>query len=313
MKKSNFIKRRAQRISIYLTHLPLFAKYLTVMTILMIVSYLVLASSLSVLLSNRWAKETQNNLSDSVKQCAEYSERLLEKCTTREEVNNALIIISNNIGVTASAVDTDVFFCNQEGKVLICREDFLYEFSPNSKGCLIHSGYLIPKNIMQEVEHGKYTSVDEVPGLFTEDTFFVGYPVYVQGHFIGGVFASTPIQPKLKEYVSNMGGVFLTSALFASAFSFIVVYAFTAKMTSPMRQMSAATKAYAQGDFSKRVKVRGSDEVAELCRSFNQMATALSVLESSRRSFVANVSHELKTPMTTIGGFIDGMLDGTIP
>ena len=313
MKKSNFVKRRAQRISIYLTHLPLFAKYLTVMTILMIVSYLVLASSLSVLLSNRWAKETQNNLSDSVKQCAEYSERLLEKCTTREEVNNALIIISNNIGVTASAVDTDVFFCNQEGKVLICREDFLYEFSPNSKGCLIHSGYLIPKNIMQEVEHGKYTSVDEVPGLFTEDTFFVGYPVYVQGHFIGGVFASTPIQPKLKEYASNMGGLFLTSALFASAFSFIVVYAFTAKMTSPMRQMSAATKAYAQGDFSKRVKVRGSDEVAELCRSFNQMATALSVLESSRRSFVANVSHELKTPMTTIGGFIDGMLDGTIP
>ena len=52
--------------------------------------------------------------------------------------------------------------------------------------------------------------------------------------------------------------------------------------------------------------------MAQLSEAFNTMAMSLSALESSRRSFVANVSHELKTPMTSIGGFIDGMLDGTI-
>jgi signal transduction histidine kinase len=77
--------------------------------------------------------------------------------------------------------------------------------------------------------------------------------------------------------------------------------------------MARATKKYAQGDFSYRVKKREDDELGALAESFNSMAISLATLESSRRSFVANVSHELKTPMTSIGGFIDGMLDGTIP
>jgi signal transduction histidine kinase len=83
--------------------------------------------------------------------------------------------------------------------------------------------------------------------------------------------------------------------------------------------MSAAAKQYATGDFSTRVAINrgkfrifGYDEVDELVQAFNTMAQALASLEMSRRSFVANVSHELKTPMTTIGGFIDGILDGTI-
>ena len=77
--------------------------------------------------------------------------------------------------------------------------------------------------------------------------------------------------------------------------------------------MSAAAKQFAIGDFSYRVKVEGSDELADLGIAFNDMADALDKLESSRSSFVANVSHELKTPMTSIAGFIDGILDGTIP
>ena len=77
--------------------------------------------------------------------------------------------------------------------------------------------------------------------------------------------------------------------------------------------MAEATKRYAAGDFSMRVHVDGRNEMADLAGAFNSMARDLASLESARRSFVANVSHELKTPMTTIGGFIDGILDGTIP
>lgn len=313
MAKNNFFKRGFLRIARFFTHLPLFAKYLTVMTSLMLVSYIVLASSLTVFLSNRWSKETQELLQVNVKQSAEYTENLLSKCYTREDAENALVIMCNNVGVTATAIDTDIFFVNHEGKVIVCREDFLYNYSPNSDGCLVHSGYTIPKEIIEQVSQGEYFNRKEIDGLFTEDTFFAGYPVYMNDTFVGAFFASTPVEAKLKEYASNMVGMYFWSAVFAAALSFLVIYAFTAKLTNPLRQMSNATKSYAQGDFSKRVRVRGSDELAELCQSFNQMATALSVLESSRRSFVANVSHELKTPMTTIGGFIDGMLDGTIP
>ena len=77
--------------------------------------------------------------------------------------------------------------------------------------------------------------------------------------------------------------------------------------------MSEAARCMGDGDFSKRIPVTTEDEVGELAIAFNNMTDSLVKLESTRRSFVANVSHELKTPMTTICGFIDGIIDGTIP
>ena len=139
----------------------------------------------------------------------------------------------------------------------------------------------------------------------------MGRPIYQDGNIIGTVFAlsNTGIQD-LSIIVLRL---FLVSAFFCLIFAFICIYYLTKKMLSPLQQMSKAAKQFAAGDFSYRVKIVGADELADLGKAFNDMAEALAVLEGSRRSFVSNVSHELKTPMTSIAGFIDGILDGTIP
>ena len=78
--------------------------------------------------------------------------------------------------------------------------------------------------------------------------------------------------------------------------------------------MAQATRLYAEGDFDVRMRDYGrNDEVGELAASFNNMAESLQQTERQRREFIANISHELKTPMTTIAGYTDGILDGTIP
>ena len=77
--------------------------------------------------------------------------------------------------------------------------------------------------------------------------------------------------------------------------------------------MSDAAKCLAKGDFSKHIEVHREDEIGQLADAFNHMTLSLEAGEKMRRGFVANVSHELKTPMTTISGFVDGVLDGTIP
>ena len=77
--------------------------------------------------------------------------------------------------------------------------------------------------------------------------------------------------------------------------------------------MSRMAKEFAKGNYKARVRVRGSDEVAELAIAFNNMAESISRLELMRNTFVANVSHDLRTPMTTISGFIDNILSGAIP
>ena len=84
------------------------------------------------------------------------------------------------------------------------------------------------------------------------------------------------------------------------------------RFTSPLAQMNDIAKSYAKGDFDKRVKVTSNDEIGQLAESFNSMADDLQGLEDMRRSFVANVSHELKSPLASMWGFLQAMLDGSI-
>ena len=76
--------------------------------------------------------------------------------------------------------------------------------------------------------------------VMDEYFFMASYPVKVNGKVVGVVFAVKPVQSSLREYTTNMAGMYLSSALFAAALSFLVIYAFTAKMTKPLRQMSNA-------------------------------------------------------------------------
>ena len=93
----------------------------------------------------------------------------------------------------------------------------------------------------------------------------------------------------------------------------IAVYFITERITSPLKNMSRAAKSFAAGKFDIRVDETGDDEVAELAAAFNAMAESLRRADEMRSSFLANVSHDLKTPMTTISGFIDAILVGAIP
>ena len=94
----------------------------------------------------------------------------------------------------------------------------------------------------------------------------------------------------------------------------VCIFLYVRTMMKPLRQLTAASRQMAEGMFDARVEVtRPSPEVAELAATFNMMADRLSETEESRREFVANVSHELRSPITSISGFVQGMEDGTIP
>jgi signal transduction histidine kinase len=93
----------------------------------------------------------------------------------------------------------------------------------------------------------------------------------------------------------------------------IAIYFITERIIHPLKNMTTASKKFAKGDFSSRVRVYGNDEVAELGNAFNNMADSLESLEKMRKSFLASISHDLRTPMTTISGFIDGINSGAIP
>ena len=102
-------------------------------------------------------------------------------------------------------------------------------------------------------------------------------------------------------------------AIWTLAATLFAVFFISERIMSPLRNISAATKSFAQGHFDVRIPVEGNDEIAELATAFNNMAVTLQNNEKTRSAFLGNISHDLRTPMTTISGFVDGMLDGAIP
>ncbi len=96
--------------------------------------------------------------------------------------------------------------------------------------------------------------------------------------------------------------------------AFVTTSVTSLKQTRPLKDMAEAVRKFGHGEYDTRVDCNGRcDEVGELAEAFNAMADSIAQSEAKRSEFVANISHELKTPMTTIAGFADGILDGTIP
>ncbi len=142
--------------------------------------------------------------------------------------------------------------------------------------------------------------------------FTVGVPYVSGGKVHAAVFIHTSEQNVEASYRDILGEMFriLLIILSLGAVSILIVCRF---ITRPLRAMAAAADRFARGDFEERLSVASRDEVGRLAESLNSMAEDLNRLEQTRREFVANVSHELRSPLTSMQGFINGILDGTVP
>lgn len=207
-------------------------------------------------------------------------------------------------GVIGESVNADIYLADIEGNIILCSATSVGEQFATS----------ISPNIMNFFRTGDtYTETGKLGGVYQDPHYTVGRPVLDRSNrVVGAVFASTSAA-SLTTFLLDIFQMFIISSAVVMLFSFMIIYFITSGMVRPLQDMLSATHSFSKGDFSMRVPVEGDDEIAMLSAAFNAMASSLATMEQTRRSFTANVSHELKTPMTTIGGFIDGILDGTIP
>lgn len=281
------------------------------------VSFVFVGGALLVLVSTYWMDEKTQLLEENVVSVSENTGDVLSSDYLGESGRGSVIVICNTLLQISNAIDADVFICNPQGYVVYCKEILRSDMVLSSENCTIHSGYKMPDDAMLRAMLDTYSTTGTI-GDESNLNFIVGSPIVVNGITVGVVFATQPIVAGLSPYVMAIFRMFSFAAVIALILAFVTAYFQTFRLTQPLNQMSAAAKQYAKGDFSARITIKksffnsGGDEIAELVGAFNSMAQALATTEASRRSFVANVSHELKTPMTTIGGFIDGILDGTI-
>lgn len=146
----------------------------------------------------------------------------------------------------------------------------------------------------------------------TGPLFTVAVPWMQEGYMLGAVFIQTGAQTISSVY-QDLGAQVALSSLAAFLLAAVCVFFFTRQITRPLTAIAGVAGEMSLGRFTTRAPEKGTREVRELAATINVMAAQLGALEQSRRDFVANVSHELRSPVTSIQGFAQGLLDGTVP
>lgn len=236
-----------------------------------------------------------------------YLDGLMTSAASRTELctdENGTINVSAARAVYADiAENTEVVFTltDKNGAVLVCSE---------ASPCC-HTDENFPEDIVSSAAKGGFYELSTLDNFYDRDYFNIAYPVSIKGeeHILFGRLSSAGFADYIKNLVSTT--VLVETAIIA--FVFYILYIYTNSIFSPVREMTMAAQRFGAGDFSAKLSIDAENEFGFLANSLNEMASSLEELENTRKSFISNVSHELKTPMTTIGGFVDGILDGTIP
>jgi len=173
----------------------------------------------------------------------------------------------------------------------------------------------LPADMGKKLAQGDTYAGSSNLGFYESSRFVVAIPSRTSGDgtvLVGPVLAITE-QGSMTEIWRAFLGIFGLTAVTVLLIAFVATATTTMQQIKPIKDMVSATRKFTEGNFDARVYDSGrDDEIGELTEAFNAMADSLQQTERQRREFIANISHELKTPMTTIAGYADGILDGVI-
>jgi len=290
----------------------IFRKYILTFFLILLVIFLVLMSVV-VALVNDYSDSMQTEIAKSTAKSAEAYIELRYKHSSEEsftdfvneykgDITDIVVSVSENInGVT-------LVLANENGRLLLSatgkEEPYFFDETDVQ--------HLSESTIKKLLGNEAFRISEKSEKRFKPSDVAYAVPVVANGEVKGSVIAVSSSQ-SLQALINELIKTIVISSLWIMLASLIAVYFITEKITGPLRQMSKAAKKMAVGKFDTRIPVRGKDEVSELAESFNHMAESLENLETTRNTFMANVAHDLRTPMTTISGFIDNILVGAIP
>lgn len=226
------------------------------------------------------------------------------------EVANSLFVgqlnqnrLSEDLRILDKFLDAKIWVVDENGVIYgvseVNEDNYLGQKIDGSKQQLLRAGSSI-------YERGNFG------GMLTGQSLIVGYPIFYGGTFKGSVIVHASL-PEVKKTFRDIYQMTLWAIILSGIIAYILLYIQIKKISTPLKEIAQAARIIAGGEFQKRLQIDTKDEIEELSKSFNHMAESLEKIEENRRNLIANISHDLRSPMTTIRGFIEGILDGTIP
>lgn len=277
-----------------------------VINICMLLCIFLLFGSYFMISMDRYAnEEKEENLKRTASRAAELTALVFDNYSI---IMERLYTVS--LSQLASDGGADILIYNTSGSpAYYSPTDALGQTSPANN-------LMIEQSTIDSIIAGNaYSGITTLNGVFPSSMFVYGLPIHSShGEAIGVVFVASNAD-RTEMLYSQISTVFAWGILVSLIFALTVSYFVSAKMLSPLTDIANAVKSFSHGKFYARVPVKSSTptEIASLAESFNNMAASLEQFETQRRDLIANISHDLKTPLTIISGFVDGIIDDIIP
>lgn len=175
------------------------------------------------------------------------------------------------------------------------------------------------ESVIKEVLAGNDASKESYSSFFNEATLTVGTPIWDRdGKVLGAVLLQTKIA-EIKSLTNKAVFILCLSLLIALGITLFVGVGISTYLSKPLEKMNFAAREISRGNYAARSEIKGKDEVGQLSQTLDEMASTLesaaaaqAQLEQIRKDFIANVSHEFRTPLTVLRGSAEALLDGAV-
>ena len=289
----------------------LYRRQFAMMAAVILMSFLLLGGAFTALSYQYIVSEKQDSMERNAKFIADFTGSFLAGGigTSIRDHGYQLYIAS-----LADISGSTVLLAENSGEIVYAASGITAE-----AGALL--GQFVPQECVQAAENGgNYVGRNTLGGLLPDKSFVVATPILQSNAYTGityqrGFVLVVSNSTALSGIWDDLASIFVVTAMAVLLLAAAISSVTSRFQTRPLNEMAEAVRKFGRGELDTRVTgyENRRDEVGELAEAFNAMAGSIAKSEAQRTEFIANVSHELKTPMTTIAGFADGILDGTIP